>query len=75
MFNNKIIKSVNDHSSNYSEEVWVNIENKLNEKRKRKLLILFLIGMIMIVTSYTVIKTDFLTKSKTEALKDNNPTP
>jgi len=75
MFNNKIINSVNNHSSSYGEEVWVNIETKLNEKRKRKYFILFFISIALIITTYTVLNSDYNSKNKTEIPEDNFPTP
>jgi hypothetical protein len=75
MFNKKIINSVNNHSSSYGEEVWGNIETKLNEKRKRTYFIVFFMSIALILTTYALLNSDFSAKNKTEIPEDNFPTP
>ena len=75
MFSKQNIKSVNDHSSPYDDEVWKNIEKKLNEKRKRKLLLILFLSVAILITTFSVYQSNSKDKTKIETIKESTPTP
>lgn len=75
MFSKQNIKSVNDHSSPYDDEVWKNIEKKLNQKKKRKLVLILFLSMAVLITTFSIYQSNSKDKAKIETSKEITPTP
>ena len=75
MFHKKVIQSVNEHHSAYDEKIWVQIEKKLDAKKKRRLLLFLFTGIVLAGVMLTFLMKNPDSKTPKTAERTEVPTP